>query len=226
MKKLLKRLIFNKFIARLLLKFILKIDKYLYFLIGQYSSLYYNGKHPKHEIIQYTEWFLSHIKKNWVVVDVGSNRGEMTIKLSNKVKKAFGIEIDENLYKISKTKETSKLEFFNYDATKFDYGKIGLVNCVTLSNVLEHIEDRVGFLTSLKNNVRFTNDPLFLIRVPMIDRHWVVILKKNLNVDYRLDETHFIEYTKETFFEEIKKCNLKVKDFEVRWGEIYAVVSI
>lgn len=223
MKKLIKVFLINKIAAKLLLKTLLIADKYLYFFIGQYANLYYEGNHPKQEIIKYVDWFLSHLKKDWIVIDIGSNKGEMTIKLSEKVKMAYGIEISEDLYKVSKLKENSKLEFINFDATKFDYSTIGKVDCITLSNVLEHIEDRIGFLTSLKNNVRFNNDPLFLIRVPMIDRHWVVILKKNLGVDYRLDETHFIEYTKESFFEEIKKCNLKVKNFEVKWGEIYAV---
>jgi len=56
----------------------------------------------------------------------------------------------------------------------------------------------------------------------MINRHWVVILKKQMGVDYRLDKTHFIEYTKEIFYEEMKNSSLNVKSFEVKWGEIYA----
>ena len=58
----------------------------------------------------------------------------------------------------------------------------------------------------------------------MIDRHWVVILKKNLGVEYRLDLTHFTEYTKASFYKEMEACGLHVDSFEVRWGEIYATV--
>ena len=35
-------------------------------------------------------------------------------------------------------------------------------------------------------------------------------------------KTHFIEYTKENFYEEMKNSSLNVKSFEVKWGEIYA----
>lgn len=224
MKKIIKILIFNKINAKLFLTFLLKVDKYLYFIIGQYASLYYDGKHPKHDIIKYEDWFISNLRRDWNVVDVGSNSGYMAYKISKSVKNITGIEIDQKLYNKSIQLESENLKFINADATTFNYANLEKIHCVTLSNVLEHIEQRVVFLKSLLDKVNWKQKPLFLIRVPMIDRHWVVLLKKNLGVDYRLDETHFIEYTKETFYEEIKQANLKVVQFDVRWGEIYAVV--
>lgn len=225
MKKIIKTLIFNKINAKLFLTFLLKVDKYLYFIIGQYASLYYDGKHPKHDIIKYEDWFISNLRRDWNVVDVGSNSGHMAYKISKSVKNVTGIEIDQKLYNKSIQLESENLKFINADATTFNYANLEKIHCVTLSNVLEHIEQRVVFLKSLLDKVNWKQKPLFLIRVPMIDRHWVVLLKKNLGVDYRLDETHFIEYTKETFYDEINQANLKVVQFDVRWGEIYAVVS-
>ena len=55
------------------LKPLLNIDRYLYFLIGQYSSLYYDGKHPKHDILKYQEWFCDNLDPSWNVIDIGSN---------------------------------------------------------------------------------------------------------------------------------------------------------
>lgn len=225
MKKIIKTLIFNKINAKLFLTFLLKVDKYLYFIIGQYASLYYDGKHPKHDIIKYEDWFISNLRRDWNVVDVGSNSGHMAYKISKSVKNVTGIEIDQKLYNKSIQLESENLKFINADATTFNYANLEKIHCVTLSNVLEHIEQRVVFLKSLLDKVNWKQEPLFLIRVPMIDRHWVVFLKKKLGVDYRLDETHFIEYTKETFYDEINQANLKVVQFDVRWGEIYAVVS-
>lgn len=225
MKKIIKTLIFNKINAKLFLTFLLKVDKYLYFIIGQYASLYYDGKHPKHDIIKYEDWFISNLRRDWNVVDVGSNSGHMAYKISKSVKNVTGIEIDQKLYNKSVQIESENLKFINADATTFNYANLEKIHCVTLSNVLEHIEQRVVFLKSLLDKVNWKQEPLFLIRVPMIDRHWVVFLKKKLGVDYRLDETHFIEYTKETFYDEINQANLKVVQFDVRWGEIYAVVS-
>ena len=225
MKILIKSLIINKCNAKFFLKPLLNIDRYLYYLIGQYSSLYYDGKHPKHDILKYQEWFCDNLDPSWNVIDIGSNIGTMAEKMSKKVKKVYGIEINEALYQKAQKKKSVNLTFICSDASKFDYNKIEKIDCVTLSNVLEHIEYRVLFLNTLKENIQWAGQPHFLIRVPMIDRHWVVILKKNLGVEYRLDPTHFIEYTKAYFYKEMKACDLHIDSFEVRWGEIYATVS-
>jgi len=224
MKSFIKKIIINKFFAKKFLKSILVLDKYIYFLIGQYSSLYYDGKHPKHEILKYQEWFCKQLNKDFRVIDVGSNTGTMAEKMSKKVKKVYGIEINETLHQKALKRKNSNLTFICADATKFDYNTIEKIDCVTLSNVLEHIEDRVLFLNTLKQNIQWAGQSQFLIRVPMIDRHWVVILKKNLGVEYRLDPTHFTEYTKASFYKEMEACDLHVDSFEVRWGEIYATV--
>ena len=151
MKKLVKRLIINKFNAKFFLKPLLNIDRYLYFLIGQYSSLYYDGKHPKHDILKYQEWFCNNLDPSWNVIDVGSNTGTMAEKMSKKVKKVYGIEINETLHQKAQKNKSSNLTFICADATKFDYNTIEKIDCVTLSNVLEHIEHRVLFLNTLKH---------------------------------------------------------------------------
>ena len=65
----------------------------------------------------------------------------------------------------------------------------------------------------------------FLIRVPMINRDWITLYKKELNIDYRLDQTHYVEYTIDSFLEELKKAKLVMEDFSIQFGEIWAVVS-
>jgi len=69
-----------------------------------------------------------------------------------------------------------------------------------LSNILEHIENRVKFLNKIKNLA-----PKILIRVPMINRDWITLYKKELGVEWRLDKTHYIEYTLESFEKELEK---------------------
>ena len=48
-------------------------------------------------------------------------------------------------------------------------------------------------------------------------------LKKELQIDYKLDSTHFIEYTDQIFLNELKLSNIKVLDFKRIWGEIWLV---
>jgi hypothetical protein len=90
---------------------------------------------------------------------------------------------------------------------------------VILSNVLEHLDDRVDFLRDI--TVR-TGARHVLIRVPLFERDWRVPLKRELGIEHRLDPTHRIEYTLEEFEDEIAKAGLAVTERQVRWGEIWA----
>ena len=96
------------------------------------------------------------------------------------------------------------------------------VNVITLSNVLEHIENRTELLTDLNNIYK---PEKFIIRVPMFDRDWRVPLKKEIGIDYRLDNTHYIEYTQKDFISEIDKANLVINHIQINWGEIWAIIT-
>ena len=57
----------------------------------------------------------------------------------------------------------------------------------------------------------------------MIERDWVVKYKQSLGLDYRLDTTHYIEYTFDEFLEELKEANISIISHTIRFGEIYAI---
>ena len=214
-----------KLIIKFFLKLTLLLHTYLYKIITLLAIRYENGIHPKHGILKYKEWFLNLINKDDIVLDIGSNTGNMPILFSSKCKKVYGIEIEKSHHEIAseRSKDIKNIELFNYDATKFNYDNIDKISIVTLSNVLEHIDKRVSFIKSIVENVRWENKPLLLIRVPMIDREWTVLYKKDHGIEYRLDSTHFIEYTEIIFREEMEKNNLYIKSLEIRFGEIYAI---
>ena len=46
-----------------------------------------------------------------------------------------------------------------------------------------------------------------------------------MGVEWRLDTTHFIEYTEEEFYNEIKKTGLKIKFIKFIWSEIWCVLA-
>jgi cytidyltransferase-like protein len=82
-------------------------------------------------------------------------------------------------------------------------------------------KDRVIFLKTLVKKIKWKDDKnkQLLIRVPMIDRDWITVYKRELGIEYRLDNTHFIEYTFKEFQDVISKfcsesnidLNLKIK---------------
>ena len=94
-------------------------------------------------------------------------------------------------------------------------------NVIVMSNVLEHIENRAEMLKTLREKFQ---PERWLIRVPMINRDWLVPLKKELDMPYYSDTTHYTEYTIESFQDEMTNAGLEVRHTEVKWGEIWAEV--
>ncbi|MGR3292440.1 MAG: class I SAM-dependent methyltransferase [Candidatus Scalindua sp.] len=187
------------------------------------------GKHPKHRLMRYKEWFLDHIQPDDVVLDIGCNTGGMPGLFSSKAAFVYGVEIDERLIDEAKGNNAAlNVEYIHADATLLDYSTLRPISVVTLSNVLEHIEERVGFLSDVVARVhwRDSTNRRFLIRVPMTDRDWITLYKKESGVEWRLDPTHFTEYTLQQFREELAAADIEIDNIEIRFGEIYAVCKV
>jgi hypothetical protein len=56
----------------------------------------------------------------------------------------------------------------------------------------------------------------------MIDRDWKVPLREELGLFHFSDPTHFTEYTRESFEQEVADAGLVVKEIVINWGEIWA----
>lgn len=225
-KSLILRLLLNKRVAPIALRLTMKAHNSLYDLSGVLAIAVNGGTHPKHRLLRYQEWFREHIEPGWVVIDVGSNTGSMAALLAGKASHVYGIEIVPHLTEIArKTHLAGNLDFLIGDATTFDYSACKPIDCVTLSNVLEHIRDRADFVAMLRHRLPW-RDPgrcTFLIRVPTIERDWLALYKKELGVEYRLDLTHEIEHTRDEFLAELTAAGLTISTFDVCFGEFYAV---
>ena len=225
-KSIILRLLLNKRVAPRALRLVMKAHNALYDLSGSLAIVANGGKHPKHRLLRYQEWFRDRMESDWVVIDVGSNTGSMAALLAGKARHVYGIEIVPGLVDIARRSHAvDNLEFLTGDATTFVYSGCRPIDCVTLSNVLEHIHDRVDFIVMLRQRLPW-RDPdrcRFLIRVPTIERDWLAPYKKEFGVEYRLDRTHEIEHTQSQFFNEVHAAGLAVEHFEVRFGEFYAV---
>lgn len=227
MKKILRKLIYNKFLARLLMKPLLYFYSRIYFLVGIYARQL-EGIHPKHRIIRYKEWFYDKIESGNVCLDVGCNIGLMTELVSSKASFVYGIDIDPKMIdEASARKQNNNIKYICADVTTFDFSECQSIDCIILSNILEHIKDRVSFLRILVSRIRWhdSNHKRLLFRVPMIDRDWITLYRKEWGVDYRLDKTHCIEYTLDTFREELMQAGLTIIEYKIKFGEIYAVAE-
>ncbi len=201
-----------------LLAFFIWLNNFSYKII---SSLVVriHGTHPKHAIMRYHDFFVAHITPSDTILDIGCGNGAVANSLSAKAHSVTGIDNNAASIRTATKKYTAdNLHFINGDATTYDFDQT--FDVIVLSNVLEHIDKRVSFLKKIKNLA-----PTLLIRVPLITRDWLAVYKRDIGMEYRLDPTHFTEYTEEAFRKEIAAAGLKIATYHIAFGELYAVIK-
>ncbi len=205
---------------RFLIKIFSWINNFSYKTLSFLAVKENNGIHPKHQILNYHQFFIDNIGPDDKVLDIGCGNGACAFDLAKKARKVVGIDISKKNIEAARKKFNSKnLEYILGDATSYDFN--GKFDAIVLSNVLEHIDKRVEFLEKIKNLA-----PKILIRVPLITRDWLSTYKKEKGLSYKLDPTHFIEYTEENLGEEINKAGIKIENLYIKFGEAYCVAKI
>lgn len=203
---------------KILLILSLKLHNFLYKVISYLSIKNEGGLHPKYRLIKYKDFFLNNIKENESVLDIGCGQGALAYDISKKAKSVVGVDFDLDKINFAKEKyKDSSVNFLCADATK-DL-KNEKFDVIVMSNVLEHIEHRVEFLKSIHGLAN-----KYLFRVPMIDRDWVPLYKKELGLEWRLDLTHFTEFTFAQFKDEFEQAGYRIDFHTVQFGEIWAII--
>lgn len=206
-------------IARKLLALFVRLHNYSYHKISEYAGYLNNHVHPKHYITKYHDFFVEQLEPTDDVIDLGSGSGFLSYDMAKKTQSVFGIDISKTNVKNAKRDYTrDNLTFVEGDITLYQFEKS--FDKAVLSNVLEHIEDRIALLRRVHEIA-----PILLVRVPMITRSWLAVYKKQEGFEYRMDATHFIEYTLEEFFNEAKQSGWRVASHKVIWGELWAVLE-
>ncbi|MFH0976550.1 MAG: methyltransferase domain-containing protein [Spirochaetota bacterium] len=202
--------------------FLFDIDNKLYDLEGRASIRYGDGIHTKHKHIKYHDFFIENTPAGSKVLDIGCGNGALAYDIATHVLKVtvYGIDLNQDNISVAKNRFMNEnIVYVCGDALKDLPNDI--FDVIVLSNVLEHLENRVEFLNEIKTRY---NPNKFLIRIPIFERDWRVPLKRELGIDYRLDSTHCIEYSQDEFFNEIAQAGLQVESYKINWGEIWAVV--
>ncbi len=190
-------------------------------VIAERATAFGEGVHPKHRLTRYHDFFVDNIDRANTVLDVGCGYGALARSIASRVDgvKVTGIDSDEGrLSQARATPNPDDVDFVLGDALH-DLPQGGW-DVMVLSNVWEHIEDRVGFMKGLLDKVQ---PKKVLIRVPVFERHWHLPMRKELGIGYFSDSTHYIEHTMAEFEDEAIRSGLKILSQDIRWGEIWAV---
>jgi len=201
------------------------LDKYIklhnksYAMISRLVVSLNNGIHPKHAIMNYHQFFVNHVSESDRILDLGCGNGYLTYDVAQKAKYITGIDFDPKHIAFAEKR-------FSRDNIKYVLGDVADLNFnnkfdkIILSNVLEHIKERVKLLASLAR----LSDTV-LLRVPMITRDWLVVYKKQMGYEYRLDHTHETEYTLEALESELVQSGWCLAEYQVNWGELWGVLK-
>jgi SAM-dependent methyltransferase len=148
-----------------LIKILLWIHSFSYRTVGfLVATPAEKNLHPKHRIMNYHAFFVDNVNKSDTVLDIGCGNGALTCDVAKKAKRVVGIDLNENSISLARQR---------YSKENIEYVCGNVLNdlpderfdVIILSNVLEHIDERVEFLKQLREMA-----PKLLIRVPMINR--------------------------------------------------------
>jgi len=190
-------------------------------IINNRALSYGNGEHPKHYLTMYHQFFINNVFDGESVIDIGCGYGSVSrsIARAKPNSKILGIDNDKiRLQQALDSVNPSNLSFIYGDIIQHQFKENWDV--VVLSNVLEHIENRIKFLLFVNSN---TKAKRFLIRIPCYERDWQVPLRDNFGVNYFTDSDHKIEHKLYEFRDEIKQARLEITEVITSWGEIWAV---
>ena len=146
------------------------------------------------------------------MLDVGCGYGYTSSLVAQNSKFVVGIDLrEEAIIACGDKYKKDNLSFENKDLFSISYKDN--FNLIILSNVLEHIDDRIQFLDQCS---KVANK--LLIIVPAFDRDWKIPYKKKLNVEWRKNLDHRLEYTQKILCDELNESNYKVDEIFSRWG--------
>jgi 2-polyprenyl-3-methyl-5-hydroxy-6-metoxy-1,4-benzoquinol methylase len=178
------------------------------------------GVHAKHRIMRYHDFFVDRVRAGERVLDVGCGKGELAYDLASRGgAHVTGIDVNRTSLAFARARFPSdRLELVEADALEWVPPRP--YDVVVLSNVLEHVADRVGLLRRL---VELAGPDRVLLRVPVLERDWLVGLRRDLGLPYFSDPTHETEYSPEQLEAELRDAGLRLDELQHRWGELWAV---
>jgi SAM-dependent methyltransferase len=201
------------------LRRLLALDDHLQREIDRAAIRYDGGVHAKHRLTAYHDFFVQRVEPGERVLDVGCGKGELALDLAER-SGAHVVGVDVSPRYLAFARERSAHESVEYvEADVLSWRPEEPFDVVVLSNVLEHVDDRVGLLRTLVATAR---PKRLLLRVPVRTRHWQVPLRRELGLEYRSDPQHHVEYAGDELEAELREAGLEPTEVVHAWGEIWA----
>lgn len=178
----------------------------------------YTGKskefiHPKH-FLEENPWFTKHLRERDTVLDLGSGNGQNSLKTAKIASKVIGVEVDENLIKISqrsaKQKKMKNVRFIRGDLEKILPFKNSSFSKILILDVLEHLYKREQILSEIRRVLKLNG--LVFIGVPNKDTSWKKF-QRSVKICSFSDPDHKIEFSQKSISKLISDSKFKITSF-------------
>lgn len=213
------RFLKNKKINFFLLKFFVSAHNFSYRVISLLAVYANHGIHPKHQILKYHNFFIKNTAPDDVILDLGCGRGELSFDLAQKAKEVVAIDNNRRVIAEARLKFIKPNLMFEL-VDILSYRPSRQFNKIILSNVLEHLDNRIEFLKNIHSWA-----PIILLRVPLLERDWLSVYKKEMGLEYRLDNTHCVEHTLVGLKTELEASGWRIRSYSIQFGEFWGVIS-
>ncbi len=171
--------------------------------------------HPKHRLTDLHDFFADRVTSADHVLDVGCNLGHIAGRVARCARQVTAIDIRPEVVERARVFfPASNIDYLVTDF--FQFSPSQQYHVILLSNVLEHISDRVTFLDKCRSIA-----PRLLVRVPAVDRDWLVPYRRELGLEWRLHTDHEIEYTEVTLRQELEAAGYSGLECFERFGAVH-----
>ena len=143
--------------ARAALREALGFHADFYRALGRLAIRAEGGVHPKHRLMRFHDFFVERVGPADAVLDIGCEHGALTRDLAaTTAGPVTGVERDiRHVARARQEKGPPNVSYFCADVT--DWRPERPYDVIVLSNVLEHIDDRVGLLKRLLDTTSFAS---------------------------------------------------------------------
>ena len=198
---------------------LLEVHGDAWYAMDRGAIAYDGGVHVKHRLTRYHDFFVDRIQSTERVLDIGCGKGELAHDIAER-SGATVVAVDIAAWALAFARVHFAHPRVTYvEANALDFVPDPPVDVAVLSNVLEHIAPRNELLRALRTRAGARR---LLIRVPQLDRDWIVPLRRELGLAYFSDAGHELEYSPELLREELRESGWTMGEPVLVWGEIWA----
>ncbi len=169
------------------------------------------------------EYLAQKLQPTWTILDIGCGTGELTHLLSKHCHSITGVDVDSvKCAYANKSYSSENVSFVCADALMVLSTQKQFYDVLICSHVLEHIDDPLRFLNSIKKYARY-----IYIEVPDFESSVLNIVRKSLSMKYNYsDDDHVYEFDRFELKKLTDDAGLDLIDSRYRYGVIQFWLSV